>query len=515
MKKITRKLYCKAAGIVAASLVLFTTASNAQVQNALSFDGTNDYVNAPSASSLISGSAGLSMSFWMYPTVAVTSATYGGVAGFRNNSNADFYVLQYSGTTVEARFRNSAGVNFDIIGTGLQLNTWQHFTLTYDGSMLRLYRNGVLNGSVSANGSIASTSEDFYIGHLLFNTTVFSFNGKVDEVSLWNRALTASEIGCIYNSYADVTDAALKLYYKCNQGVAGGTNTSILSLTDETGTIDGTLNGFALTGTTSNFITGNSSATTFNATFCPGSSYTFNGQTYTQPGVYTDTLTSVAGCDSIVQLNLSYVTNSVHNVSATICPGTTYTLGSQVLDSAGVYDETFTTPSGCDSLVHLTLSVAYVNTGVSKNGTTLVANQTFVVYQWVNCGNNYAIIPNATNISYNTQGINGSYAVIITMNGCSDTSNCIAITTGIDENEFASQLNIFPNPVEDLLNINLNNHYKNISLMITDVTGKVMLDNNYTDLKSIKADVSKWAAGSYMMKITADNKTAMLKLLKR
>ena len=82
-----------------------------------------------------------------------------GFAGFRNNSNADFYLLQLSSTNVEARFRNSVGTNFDIVFTGLNVNQWNHFVSTYNGSPITLYHNGVSVGSTPANGTINTTTQ--------------------------------------------------------------------------------------------------------------------------------------------------------------------------------------------------------------------------------------------------------------------------------------------------------------------------------------------------------------------
>ena len=82
------------------------------------------------------------MSFWVYPkTTTNVYPDLDGYVGFRNNADADFYLVQLNSTEVEPRFRNSAGTNFDFVYSGLQLNIWQHFVMTYDGSNLMLYHN--------------------------------------------------------------------------------------------------------------------------------------------------------------------------------------------------------------------------------------------------------------------------------------------------------------------------------------------------------------------------------------
>jgi hypothetical protein len=64
--------------------------------------------------------------------------------------------------------------------------------MTYDGAMLRVYRNGVLHDSTTASGNISLTTEAFMMGRTLFNGSPFSLNGSLDEVALWSRALSAA-----------------------------------------------------------------------------------------------------------------------------------------------------------------------------------------------------------------------------------------------------------------------------------------------------------------------------------
>ena len=90
---------------------------------------------------------------------------------------------------------------------------------------------------------------------------------------------------------------------------------------------------------------------------CSGSSYTEGSSTYTATGTYYDTYTTAAGCDSIVITELTVneplaITNIV-----SICSGTTYTEGSSVYNTTGVYSNSYTTPAGCDSVVTTDLTV--------------------------------------------------------------------------------------------------------------------------------------------------------------
>ena len=464
MKHVTRKTLL--AGIKFAAVALFfnTFCLKAQNQNSLAFNGNNNLATTPAASALISGSNAMSVSCWVYPANPTPQSTsYDGICGFRNNTDADFYLLHYSAGIIEARFRNSAGVAFDIAGTGIVVNTWQHLTLTYDGSWLKYYRNAICTDSVAASGNITANAADFYIGGLPYQNAYFYLIGKVDEVTLWDKALSNEELTCVYNGNADTSDVNLLLYYKFNQGAAGGNNTAINSLTDEMGNINSSLSNFSMTGSASNFVAGATGAATA--------------------------------------------------VSAGICHGDTFYFGNQALTVSGIYYNQFTSTQGCDSTVELSLTASTVNATATQNGTTLVASPSFAVYQWFNCATNTAFI-GATNVSYNTQGLNGNYGVVVTQNNCSDTSNCVAITTGIENTEFANSVHAYPNPLNNFLNVDLNKNYVTITVSVTDIAGKELLRSTFENIDIIKTDVTVLSKGIYFVHLTADDKTAVLKLIK-
>jgi len=94
-----------------------------------------------------------------------------------------------------------------------------------------------------------------------------------------------------------------------------------------------------------------------NVTICNGSAYTFGSQLLTSTGQYTEIFTATNGCDSTVTLDLSVVNSYTENTTTSICDGEIYIFGSQSLISAGQYSEVFTSSTGCDSTVNLTLFV--------------------------------------------------------------------------------------------------------------------------------------------------------------
>ncbi len=448
-----------------ASALLLATIGRAQSQNALDFDGVNDKVTVPAASSLITSGTGISLACWVYPRNAAPAyPDFDGFAGMRNESDADFYILQTSPSdNIEARFRNSTGEAFTLEASGLELNTWQFLVFTYDGSQLTVYDNGVNVATAPANGSITNAAADLLIGDVNFEGTDFWLDGRVDEVSLWNRALSQSEIQCIYANDVDVTTAGLQLYYKMDQGIANGNNSGINTLTDGMSNINGNLSGFALNGTTSNFVAGPPVGNSISASLCQGDSYEFNGQTLT---------------------------------------------------AAGVYSASYDIGEICDSLVTLSLNVAMVDTTVIQIGETLTSLVGAGPWQWLDCDNGYAAIPGATMQHY-TATANGSYALKVTQNGCTDTSSCHSITTaGITEFGQALRASVFPDPATDQVRIDLGHPVPAVALTVCDMNGREWVRKEYGNAASIDLSIKDLAPGMYVIHLASPEGSGVYRLVK-
>jgi Concanavalin A-like lectin/glucanases superfamily/Secretion system C-terminal sorting domain len=433
-------------------------------QNALDFDNVDDQVTVANASATIANSTNISLTMWVYPAnTTISFPNFDGFAGFRNNVDADFYLIHYTPTGVEARFRNSAGVLTDVIYTSLAINTWQHFVFTYNGTTLTLYRNGVSVGTAPATGTISSATQTFFMGNLPYQGTNFWLNGKLDEVSLWNKALSAQEVACIYNNHIDASDPNLKLYYKFNQGVANGNNATITTLQNTVAGYPGSLVNFAKTGTTSNFV----------------------------PGIIKGTIDS-----------------------ASICQGQSITFGALNITTSGNYVQAFPTSSICDSIVELKVTVANLNLSVQQNATTLTSAQAGATYQWLNCGSGNSPISSATLQSY-VPTATGSYSVIVTLNNCSDTSSCINFTAaGIEElNTLAAS--VFPNPFNTQLEIKFAKNYLTAEINITDISGKLVYNNKLNAEKTAVISTEKWQAGTYFIEIISDEGVLRKKIIKQ
>ncbi|MDA9217949.1 T9SS type A sorting domain-containing protein, partial [Schleiferiaceae bacterium] len=263
---------------------------------------------------------------------------------------------------------------------------------------ISLYVDGVVCGTGNFTATPATTAGNLVIGRRVDGAN--PFGGDIDEFRLWNIALTDSDVQAHMNGEICAPPNNLVLYYTMNGGVADGNNTNTTTLADQSGSNNGTLQNFSLSGSSSNW-------------------------TYGQ--------------------NLSQT--AFDTVVAAVCEKYPIPDGSGYWDSTGTYNWTFTqgtgAVSGCDSVVTYELTIDTVDTRTSENGIVLSALATNATYQWVNCSDS-SLINGATSATY-VVTTNGDYAVKVTQGICSAWSDCISITTvGLEEN--TSNWTIYPNP---------------------------------------------------------------------
>lgn len=224
--------------LVISIFVIFSISFSQSISNNLDFDGLDDYVAIPNGTALFSGLSEFSMCGWVYPTNSNANwPDFDGYFGIKAEFVCDFYIAQIGGLGLEARITTTDGT-FTINPSELSevtINEWHHFALVYDSSELKVYLNGVLDGSVAATGTIIYNNLELTIGMLDFQETDFFLDGKVDEVTCWNKALTETEVNeymCISGDPSALSN--LTAYYNFNEEEG-------LTLPDYFGNYDGNL----------------------------------------------------------------------------------------------------------------------------------------------------------------------------------------------------------------------------------------------------------------------------------
>jgi fibronectin type 3 domain-containing protein len=177
------------------TLTSATWTATGKFGSALSFNGTSSWVTVSDAASL-DLTNGLTLEAWVNPTALSGWRT----ALLKESAGGLSYSLYANDNTPNPAVTVSiGGGDRSAVGTSqVPLNTWTHLAATYDGAQLRLYMNGVQVGSRAQTGNMAVSAGALRVG----GNAVWGefFAGLIDEVRVYNRALTAAEIQADMNA---------------------------------------------------------------------------------------------------------------------------------------------------------------------------------------------------------------------------------------------------------------------------------------------------------------------------
>jgi trimeric autotransporter adhesin len=169
--------------------------------NSIAFDGGNGtYANAPDTTSL--RASRVTVSLW---AKGLGQSTFRYLVAKEYDNQGPSYGL-YTGGASGLKFIAYDGGTFATspdAGTGVWDNRWHHFVGTYDGGSVRLYVDGAqVGGGTAFSSTIAYNASDITLGS--YRTTgPLPFTGSLDEVGVWNRALSAAEILELYRRGAN------------------------------------------------------------------------------------------------------------------------------------------------------------------------------------------------------------------------------------------------------------------------------------------------------------------------
>ena len=171
-----------------------TRTSSGRFGRALTFDGTNDWVTVGNAADL-TPTAGLTVEAWVRPS---SLSTWRSVLT-KERPSAPTYAL-YANNNLN-RPTGRLFTTTDVLSSGpaaLPIDTWTHLAMTWDVSTLRLYVNGALASSAPAASPLAGSTGVLRIGGNSLASQWFS--GRIDEVRIYGRPLTAAEITADMNA---------------------------------------------------------------------------------------------------------------------------------------------------------------------------------------------------------------------------------------------------------------------------------------------------------------------------
>ena len=397
--------------------------------------------------------------------------------------------------------------------------TSQSFSPSTDGDysvIVTLNGCSVTSSCISYIAPPVVTSSD--ANNILCNNETVTLTSTIVNGNIWSPGGETTQ---------SITVSAANTYFVTNSGIVSN------SITIQTPVINAatTLNGSTITAT-------QASGASYQWIDCATSSAIIGetSQSYTPliDGDYLvqislSTCQSSSTCTNVI-LPLAISSNDVDN---TICANGSVVLTSSkatgnswspngettqsiTVSTAGDYSVTV---NGVTSNI-ITVSVTAITNTVVQNGNVLsTVNTPGLGFQWVTC-------PAMTNVigqsfATFTPAVDGSYALITTLDGCSSTSSCFTIAgVGLNENEAFSSFSVYPNPAADNIAIDFSLRAESaVNVSITDLSGKVVytsnLGNKTAGASSLNINTAAFANGIYVVNVLTNNGIATEKLVIR
>jgi PKD repeat protein len=191
-----------------------TRTTQGRFGKALSFDGVNDWVTINDAASL-DLTTGMTLEAWVYPTVNMSQWA---TVVLKEQPGGGLYELYANGDQSQPLTSVTVGGQYRVLAGGpwLLANQWTHLAATYDGTTQRLYVNGTQVAQRPQTGPTQVSSSPLRLG----GNSVWGefFKGRIDEVRVYNRALSAAAINANLNTA--IATSAPSVFLIGNQAVA-------------------------------------------------------------------------------------------------------------------------------------------------------------------------------------------------------------------------------------------------------------------------------------------------------
>lgn len=184
-----------------------------KIGGAMKFNGSSQYVTISDSSSL--KPTQISFGGWVNKTSRTANSVPIGKITLGTNGYM-IYAEDASDFTMKC-FIYGLTPNQVVFPGNAPLGSWNHYMCTYDGATIKGYRNGVLVVSTSVTGSISHSTVSLQIGK--YSTNPQYFSGLLDDVRIYNRALSATEIKQLYNSGKVTVGASAPQFM--NNGLVG------------------------------------------------------------------------------------------------------------------------------------------------------------------------------------------------------------------------------------------------------------------------------------------------------
>lgn len=225
-----------------------------------------------------------------------------------------------------------------------------------------------------------------------------------------------------------------------------------------------------------------------------------------------DTFNMTAASNNVFVVKLKNCNLTTSEMTVTACDS--FNLNGTVYTHSGSFTQSYVTVHGCDSLVKLELVIHQKpGVAVTQAGPVLTASTGAAVYQWINC-NGRMPVSGATAQSF-TATANGSYAVVISKNGCSDTSACYNVSgLGIRDAVSGNTIQVYPNPVTGMVTIAADTRIKSGTLRLINVLGQTVMQETNINGQKMMLNLQHLASGTYIIELQDDTMMVRTKIIK-
>jgi hypothetical protein len=252
-----------------------------KIGQAVRFDGSSQYINAPSTP--FNNSSG-TVSWWQKSNLDFNSGTVRGIWGTGRSDTAYVSAQIYSDNNWYVGWNTGLGFEARVVIPATAMNApknqWAHYTVVWNSTGTRFYMNGVLIGSSGVVPPIATLGANMFIGGMNFLqqfSIIFYYNGSIDDYRVYNSALSPSEVTALYKL------GSSKLAVPDNYLASTPTGSGLVGYWSMDGT-DTTWNAAGTTGTSmdksglgNNGVLTNMSRSTAQTTGKIGQAFTFDG----------------------------------------------------------------------------------------------------------------------------------------------------------------------------------------------------------------------------------------------
>ena len=169
------------------------------------------------------------------------------------------------------------------------------------------------------------------------------------------------------------------------------------------------------------------------------------------------------------------------------------------------------------------VTISTIDLTITSNGETLLSNQENAIYQWFTCPSDDDIALGQTDITPITGETdaslvipaNGQYSVMVTLNGCADTSECTSVVNlGTVEDIFGNAVQVYPNPTEGRIVIDILESFTGMEVRVTDAVGNEVAHKAYASNQQVSFEIDG-DEGIYFVEIITPDRRGVTKIVKQ